>query len=417
MRRYESYKDSGIYYIPSIPSTWNVLKGKYLFNLEKRDIRPEDGVVTCFRDGQVTLRTKRRTDGFTNSLKEIGYQGVRKGDLVIHNMDAFAGSIGVSEDDGKMSPVCAICTPKSEEVSQYYYCYLLRSLAYSGFIMSLAKGIRERSTDFRFGEFKELYLPVPSRKEQDDIVSYINSRFCDIDKAIEQQQRMIDLLNERKQIIIQKELLPFINQKGNDDMWFGALRNKWQSIRLKYILAERNERSEFGNEEPLSMSQKYGLIPTSQMDIIPNMAASFVGAKKAYIGDLVFNKLKAHLGVFAVSNYNGLVSPDYAVYYANSKVNLKYLQFLFKNPMMIAEFRRRSSGVGEGLTRLYTKDLFSIYIPLPSLEEQNRLVENIEIVTKQITNHIAFCKNTIKLLQERKRIIINDVVTGKIKVS
>ena len=144
MEKYSSYKDSGIYFLPELPSSWKIRKAKYLFNEENRPVSPGDEIVTCFRDGQVTLRKNRRLDGFTNSMKEIGYQGVRKGDLVIHNMDAFAGAIGVSDSDGKSTPVYSCCTPKSGDVNQYYYCYLLRYLARSGFILSLAKGIRER---------------------------------------------------------------------------------------------------------------------------------------------------------------------------------------------------------------------------------------------------------------------------------
>ena len=101
MERYESYKDSGVYYLPLLPAKWGIKKAKFLFREEKRLPRKSDEIITCFRDGQVTLRKNRRTEGFTNSLKETGYKGIRKGDLVIHNMDAFAGSIGVSDSDGK----------------------------------------------------------------------------------------------------------------------------------------------------------------------------------------------------------------------------------------------------------------------------------------------------------------------------
>ena len=153
MERYESYKDSGVYYLPQLPSHWGIRRAKFLFREEKRPTRNNDEIITCFRDGQVTLRKNRRTEGFTNSLKEIGYKGIRKGDLVIHNMDAFAGSIGVSDSDGKGTPVYSICTPISNEISPYYYCYFLRYLAKCDFIKSLSKGIRERSTDFRFNDF------------------------------------------------------------------------------------------------------------------------------------------------------------------------------------------------------------------------------------------------------------------------
>ena len=95
-RPYEAYRDSGVDWIGTIPSTWDVQRAKWLFKRMDRAVRPDDDIVTCFRDGEVTLRNNRRTEGFTTALKEIGYQGIRKGDLVIHAMDAFAGAIGVS---------------------------------------------------------------------------------------------------------------------------------------------------------------------------------------------------------------------------------------------------------------------------------------------------------------------------------
>ena len=238
MERYSEYKNSGVYYIPQIPSEWNVLKGKILFKQEKRPVNKEDEIVTCFRDGEVTLRKNRRLEGFTNSLKEIGYQGIRKGDLVIHNMDAFAGAIGVSDSDGKGTPVYAVCTPIREDANQFYYCYLLRFLAKTGFIQSLAKGIRERSTDFRYGDFKELLLPVPSRAEQDAIVRYLDFATSEIDKAIAKQQKMIDLLNERKQIIIQnavtKGLDENVEMKESGVEFVNEIPHTWPTRRLKF---------------------------------------------------------------------------------------------------------------------------------------------------------------------------------------
>ena len=112
MKKYNAYKDSGVKWIGEIPSHWGLRRAKYMFNKEKREVRDIDDVVTCFRDGEVTLRKNRRTTGFTESFTEIGYQGVRKGDLVIHQMDAFAGSIGVSDSDGKCTSVYHCCTPK-----------------------------------------------------------------------------------------------------------------------------------------------------------------------------------------------------------------------------------------------------------------------------------------------------------------
>src|SRR3954467_11741292 len=113
-------KPSGITWVGAIPAHWAVKRAKFLFSLAQRQPREGDGIVTAFRDGQVTLRSNRRTDGFTNAMKEAGYQGVRKGDLVIHAMDAFAGAIGVSDSDGKCTPVYSCCVPKAEATSEFY---------------------------------------------------------------------------------------------------------------------------------------------------------------------------------------------------------------------------------------------------------------------------------------------------------
>ena len=109
MKRYDEYKATEIPWLDTIPSHWAEKRAKYLFNKENRQPLEEDEVITCFRDGVVTLRKNRRTTGFTESLKEIGYQGIKKGDLVIHQMDAFAGATGVSDSDGKGTPVYSVC--------------------------------------------------------------------------------------------------------------------------------------------------------------------------------------------------------------------------------------------------------------------------------------------------------------------
>ena len=165
------------------------------------------------------------------------------------------------------------------------------------------------------------------------------------------------------------------------------------------------------------MSQKVGLVPTKMLDSIPNMASSFVGAKLTYVNDLVFNKLKAHLGVFSVSKYDGLVSPDYAVYYSTGVVDLKYLEYLFKTPQCISEFRKRSTGIAAGLTRLYTDGLFAIECPLPPKNEQQEIVAYLDEKWAQIDRLIAIKQAKIEKLEQYKRSLIYEYVTGKKEVT
>lgn len=238
--RYDSYIDSGVDWLGEIPEEWRTEKGKWLFNKMDRPIREDDGIVTCFRDGEVTLRSNRRTDGFTNALKEHGYQGIRKGDLVIHQMDAFAGAIGVSDSEGKSTPVYSVCVPKKpDQISPHYYMYFMRSMALRGFILSLAKGIRERSTDFRYNDFAKLDLPLPPYNVQVKISKFIEHKTTQIDQAIRLKQQQIAKLEEYKQIVIQnavtKGLNPDAPMKDSGVDWIGDIPEHWEVKKLKYI--------------------------------------------------------------------------------------------------------------------------------------------------------------------------------------
>lgn len=196
-------KDSGVKWIGMIPEHWDLSRAKNIFERKFRPVRDCDEVVTCFRDGQVTLRKNRRVEGFTESLKEIGYQGIRKGDFVIHQMDAFAGSIGVSDSDGKGTPVYICCLPKDEKnVNVYFYAYLLREMARSGFIKSLYRGIRERSSDFRFDTFAVQWLPLVPIEEQQEIVNYIEAKVANINQLCQAERSQIEKLKEYKQRLI-----------------------------------------------------------------------------------------------------------------------------------------------------------------------------------------------------------------------
>jgi type I restriction enzyme S subunit len=236
--KYPKYKDSGVEWLGDVPEQWNAEKGKWLFTLMARPPRQEDEIVTAFRDGQVTLRINRRTEGFTNAIKEHGYQGIRKGDLVIHAMDAFAGAIGVSDSDGKSTPVYSACVPRQQNsVNPYFYAYLLRHMAHSGFITTLAKGIRERSTNFSFTDFAGLRLPLPAKREQDSIVAFLDEKTAEIDTLIAKKQRQIELLDEQKAILINRAVTRGVPSKASAKEvelqdsgipWIGPIPKHWQ---------------------------------------------------------------------------------------------------------------------------------------------------------------------------------------------
>lgn len=192
--------------------------------------------------------------------------------------------------------------------------------------------------------------------------------------------------------------------------WIGEIPSHWSCVKIKHLLRERVDKSEDGIGEPLSMSQKYGLIPTSQMDVVPNLATSYVGAKRTRQGDMVLNKLKAHLGVFALSAYDGLVSPDYAVYYGTGRADLEYLEYLFKTPLYVSEFIKKTTGVAIGFNRLYTDDLFSIPAHYPPMQEQKRIVDYLKDKTLKIEQYVSARER--ELLDSLKQSEIANVVTN-----
>lgn len=198
--------------------------------------------------------------------------------------------------------------------------------------------------------------------------------------------------------------------KDSGVKWIGEIPSHWQTIRIKWLLNERIERSDDGEGTPLSMSQKYGIVPTSEMDVVPNLASNYVGAKKVYTNDLVFNKLKAHLGVFAISKYNGLVSPDYAVYVSTKRAYLPFLEYLFHTQLYISEFKKKTTGVAIGFTRLYTDGLYAIYSICPPLVEQRTIVDYLNSKSSEIEQQISDIEREIELLKEYKQAEIARVV-------
>ncbi|MEU5594508.1 restriction endonuclease subunit S [Streptomyces sp. NPDC020298] len=176
--------------------------------------------MTAFRDGQVTLRERRRTEGYTNAIQEIGYQGIRAGDLVVHGMDGFAGAIGVSDSDGKSSPVVHAYRP-SRKTDARYVAYALRTMAVNGYVSTLAKGIRERSTSFDASTLANVLLPAPPLEEQRRIADFLDAETTRIDRLTQLRSRQAGLLEERFTLALDR-----------------AFENSThEPTRLKYLLA------------------------------------------------------------------------------------------------------------------------------------------------------------------------------------
>lgn len=398
---YLDQRPSGLSWAPLIPSHWQVKRAKFLFNLERRPVRDEDDVVTAFRDGEVTLRSKRRTDGFTNSEKEIGYQGVRRGDLVIHAMDAFAGAVGVSDSDGKCTPVYSCCTPIGP-VSTAFYGRMLRTMALTGFIESLSKGIRERSTDFRWSEFAEQSLPLPPEHEQELISSYIDREAARIDALIARKSKFIGLLREKAVAGIVKATEP---------------RLSWPAVPF-WSLATAKCISGVTDAGLLSVYLDRGVIPYSEGGgLVHKPAESLEKYQLVEPGDFVMNNQQAWRGSVGVSAHRGIVSPAYLIFELDgSKIDPAFANYAFRSKPYVEQFMLASMSVGDIQRQIKWHLLRRVPVSLPPVEQQRDIAARLDREKARIDLIIAKTERSIELLKEHRSALITAAVTGKIDV-
>jgi type I restriction enzyme S subunit len=428
-KAYPEYKDSGVEWLKEMPAHWELLKAKHIFKKVQRPVRPEDGIVTAFRDGEVTLRSNRRTDGFTNAAKEIGYQGVRKGDLLVHAMDGFAGAIGISDSNGKCSPVCSVCTPwQLSQINSRYYGYLVRQLAVTGYITSLAKGIRERSTEFRFNEFSSLFLAMPPKVEQQRIANFLDHETAKIDTLIAKQEKLIELLKEKRQAVIShavtKGLNPDAPMRDSGVEWLGEVPEHWVVIPNKRLfeLTPKKSQIEYKKNElcnfiPMEKLKQDSLV----LDEERLINSVFDGYTYFENEDILMAKVtpcfenKNMVVARNMKNGIGFGSSEIYVLRCNSKINNDFMYYRLQENTFMNIAIAAMTGAG-GLKRVPSDVILNFILALPPLDEQLIIVQELKEKLAIFDELSIKANSAINLMQERKTALISAAVTGKIDV-
>lgn len=413
-------KQSGVPWLKDIPSNWNVERGKNVLVLQKRPVRESDEVVTCFRDGEVILRSLRRTEGFTMSDKEIGYQGINEGDIVIHGMDGFAGAMGVSKSTGKGSPVLVVCSPKYDAIPQYII-YYLRALAMTDVFIALATGIRERSCDLRWNKISELEFILPSSIEQQKIASFLDRKCAEIDEMIALQEKIVEELKAYKQSVITeavtKGLNPDVPMKDSGIEWIGEIPEHWK-VDLLSLLFEEHKQKNTGLLCKNLLSLSYGKIVRKNIDSVGGLLPqSYDGYNIVDKGDIVFrltdlqnDKKSLRTGLV---RERGIVTSAYVTLRSRKPVLSAYYQYLFHSYDVMKVFYGMGDGVRQGMNY---GDLRKMLIVTPPHSEQNEIVEFLDTKCTEIDNLISIKLSKIDSLNEYKKSIIYEYVTGKKEV-
>ena len=322
-------KDSGIAWIGAMPRAWKMNTIAQIFlQVKCKNTGLQEKNLLSLSYGKVKRKSIDTVEGLLPESFD-GYNIIEKDDIVLRltdlQNDHTSLRVGLAEERGIITSAYLTIRNRSNFCPKYLYYYLHSFDIAKGFY-GMGAGVRQ---GLNWDGVKWLKILAPSVPEQERIAAFLDAQCAEIDAVLEKTRASIEEYKKLKQAVITQAVTKGVRgdrpMKDSGIEWIGEIPAEWDVIRVKQLLKERNERSKEGKEEPLSMSQKVGLVPTKFLESIPNMASSFVGAKLAYVDDLVFNKLKAHLGVFSVSRYDGLVSPDYAVYCSTGKSNLKYL--------------------------------------------------------------------------------------------
>lgn len=434
--RYPAYRDSGVPWLGPVPEHWGVQRLKTLFNLMKRPPMEDDGIVTAFRDGEVTLRSNRRVDGFTNALQEVGYQGIRRGDLVIHAMDAFAGAIGVSDSDGKSTPVYSVCTPVCPTVDSQYYGLTLRHMALSGFVNSLAKGIRERSTEFRWADASVVDLPVPTIEEQQAIKRFLHRETAKIDALVAEQERLITLLKEKRQAVIShavtKGLDPSVPMKDSGVEWLGEVPAHWTLSTLARISSEKCD-GPFGSGLKSDHYTESGALVVRLQNI---RSAGFFDGEPAYLDiEYFLRELQRHnvvgddVLIAGLGDDNNLVGRACVAPKGIEPALVKADCFRFRLhkdlalPSFIAHQLSASAlcdsgrlATGSTRSRIPLGVMGSRVVALPPITEQRRVVQFLDAELQRLDELFTEATRAVHFLQERRSALISAAVTGQIDV-
>lgn len=406
-------KDSGLEWVGIIPSHWEVIRGKYILKYLQKPVREDDGVITCFRDGEVTLRCNRREEGFTMSDKEIGYQGVDVGDLVVHGMDGFAGAIGISDSRGKASPVLNIL---DTEQNKRYIMYYLRSMAHSDVFLALATGIRVRSCDLRWNKLSELSYPVPPLEEQEAIAVFIDNIIAKTNVLADDIQAEIDTLEEYKRSIITeavtKGLDAGVTTRNSGVGYLGRVPSHWLVIKLKYLTKIRNENGLFepdfssyiGMENVVGYSNILSYAETAYETSVQSVC------KK---NDVLFGKLRPYLAKVIMAPYDGFCSSEFLVF-SDFTGDKRFLRFSLLNKMLIDDIN--SSTYGAKMPRANSTYVLNSMITVPSVAEQVAIADFLDDKCAEIDGIISKKQEQLIALDVYKKSVIHEYITGKKEV-
>jgi type I restriction enzyme S subunit len=431
---YPSYRKTDLPWLAQIPAHWEVRRLKHVANvtfssvdkLSHEDEKPVllSNYVDVYKNEQITADLEFMKA--TASDDEIKRFTLRKNDVLVtkdsESWDDIAIPAYVPNDLENV--LCgyhlALIRPKPNQMDGKFLLRALQSKTIRYQFEVEATGITRYGIDqYAIGS---TFFPVPPLPEQQTIATYLDHQTAKIDALIAKKQRLLELLAEQRAALISqavtKGLNPDVKMKDSGVAWLGQVPSHWEVEKNKQVYREVDDRSEYGDEELLTVSHITGVTTRAEKEVNMFMAESLEGYKRCRAGDLAINTMWAWMGALGISPVDGIVSPSYNVYrFRNpNQFDSRYLDYLYRTPQHIIEINRYSKGIWSSRLRLYPDEFFLMVTPKPPYEEQKHIVEYLNKKLGQMKLLADKVEAAIELQREYRAALISSVVTGKVQV-
>ncbi len=427
MRRYERYKDLGVEWLGEVPHCWDVKKVKNIFHLiaEPAAKNNQCELLSVYTDIGVKPRAELEERGNKASTTD-GYWIVKKGDIVVNKLLAWMGAIGLSEYDGVTSPAYDILRPH-QQINGKFFHYLFRTPLCLSEFKKNSRGIMDMRLRLYFEELGNIYIPFPSYPEQQKIAQFLDDKTAKIDQAVDLAEKQIALLKEHKQILIQNAVIrglnPDVPLKDSGVEWIGQVPEHWEVKKLKFV-SKINQHTLPENTNG-SLSIKYVDIGSVSFENGIEKVENFLfknapsrARRLANRGDIVVSTVRTYLKAITMvkeEHQDCIFSTGFAVITSNECLEDNFFELYAKSDAFTEQVSVFSKGMS--YPAINSTDLSNLWITVPPISEQQKIADYLETQVSKINQAIALKTAHIEKLKEYKSVLINDVVTGKVRVS
>lgn len=409
--------DSPFHWIEQVPANWNVQRAKYLFRIIKKQVPYEGQQILSITQSGIKPKSVLENKG-QMARSYDGYQIVNCGDFAMNSMDLLTGWVDQSDFNGLTSPDYRVFRARDLSViCGRYFLYVFQLLYFRRIYYRFGQGVSNLGRwRLPADVFLNFPLPVPPKIEQAAIANYLDSKMSEVDGLIEKLRREVELLEQyRRELIartVTRGLDPDVPMRDSGIEWIGEIPEAWALLRISALYDIRSQKVNDTDYQPLSVTMN-GVV--AQLD---HVAKTQDGDNRKLVraGDFVINSRSDRRGACGIAPKDGSCSLINIVLSPQQSIHNPYFSYLFRSSLFSDEFYRWGHGIHDDLWTTNWADMKSIQVPVPPLNHQVLIADYLDKKMSEINSTITGINNQIKLLEKYRKQVINDAVTGKIRV-